>query len=194
MTVKNNKGKVVPVRVYGDKCLRALSSKVDTIDSEILQIIADLIETMYVKDGVGLAAPQIGKNLRIFVVDPQWFQTNERKPVVFINPKFISLKGVETNDEGCLSLPDIFAEVPRAKEIIIEANNEKGELVRYQAEGIFARAVQHEFDHLEGILFIDRISKLTRIRLKLKLKNLERHTSVDGVNTDENLSDETKYE
>lgn len=185
------RGKKLPVRIYGDKSLRRVSEPVQKVDSEVGEILADLIETMYAKDGVGLAAPQIGTNIRVFVVDPQWFETQERRPVVFINPKFLSMTGKETSEEGCLSLPDITGEVPRAKNIVIEAINEKGELVRHQASGLFARAIQHEFDHLDGVLFIDRISKLKLLSQKIKLRKLERQTSVDGVNTDENLQDGT---
>lgn len=191
MSQLNRPAAVLPVRLYGDKCLRKVSKEVHNIDSETLDFIADLIETMYAKDGIGLAAPQVGENIRIFVVDPQWFETGERKPIVFINPTFKSIEGVEVDEEGCLSLPDITSEVPRAKTITIEAINEKGELVRHQAEGLFSRAIQHEFDHLEGVLFIDRVSKLKQLMLKTKLKKIENLTDNNGVNTDEKLKDET---
>jgi len=181
---RQNEGKVMPIRIYGDKCLRRVSSEVIDINDEIRSVVADLIETMYAKDGVGLAAPQIGKNVRIFVVDPQWFQTNERNPFVFINPKIIFMNGVDTSEEGCLSLPDVVSDVARSKEIIIEAKNEAGKLVQHRAEGLFARAVQHEFDHLDGILFVDRVSKLKFFSLKSKLKRLEKLCDADGINTD----------
>ncbi len=191
MSLQNSSGSVLPVRLYGDKCLRKVSPELPRIDSDTLSFIADLIETMYAKDGVGLAAPQVGKNIRIFIVDPQWFETNTRNPLVFINPKFTSLDGVEVAEEGCLSLPDITAEVSRAKKITIDAINEKGELVRHQAEGLFSRAIQHEFDHLEGVLFVDRVSKLKQLMLKAKLKKIESLTDENGVNTDETMKDET---
>jgi peptide deformylase len=179
------KGNVVPVRIYGDKVLRKKSEPVKEINDELLGIIADLIATMYAKDGIGLAAPQIGHNLRIFVVDPEWFQTNEMKPRVFINPKFLSMSGVEIREEGCLSLPDIFAEVKRAEEVVVEAIDEKGELIKHQAVGLFARAIQHEYDHLDGVLFFDRVAKIKQLSLRAKLKRLENNTDKNGVNLDE---------
>jgi len=181
--------RILPIRIYGDGILRKKCQPVKEIDNEIRSFAADLVATMYEKDGVGLAAPQVGVDLCIFVVDPDWYKTNQKKPTVFINPKFISMSGVTAQDEGCLSLPEIYAEVKRAEKIEIEALDLEGNRKRYEIEGFFARAVQHENDHLDGILFIDRISKLKLLSLKWKLKDLEQKTDRNGVNLDYYFTD-----
>jgi len=183
------KGKVLAVRIYGDTTLRKKSEPIEKIDEDIIKFVADMIVTMYEKDGVGLAAPQVGKNLRIFVIDPEWSRTNQKKPQVFINPKIISMSGVEVDDEGCLSLPEIIAEVKRANKVVIEALDLNGDLKRYEAEGFYARTIQHEFDHIDGVLFIDRVSKLKLLSLKWKLKALEQTKDQNGVNLDKYFID-----
>lgn len=177
-------GKILPVRIYGDQSLRCKSSPVEKIDDEIRSFVKDLTATMYKKDGVGLAAPQVGVCLRIFVVDVEWFRTEKKNPVVFINPVFVSMEGVTVHEEGCLSLPEITAEVKRADRIVLEAYDLAGNKQRYEAEDFYARAVQHEFDHLDGVLFIDRLSKLKLLTLKKKLKELEQTVDEKGVNLD----------
>ncbi len=181
--MKKKKGKLIPVRIYGDKILRKRAEPVRKIDDELEQFIADLTLTMYEKDGVGLAAPQIGKSVRIFVVDPFWFNEEAKKdPRVLINPELIALEGEAEAEEGCLSLPDVFGSVKRVEKIIIRGMNEKGEKVEYKTGGLFARVLQHEYDHLDGILFVDHISKLKKISILRKLKKLESTTSENGVN------------
>jgi peptide deformylase len=180
---------ILPIRIYGDETLRKKCRPVEKIDKEIRNFAADLVATMYEKDGVGLAAPQVGIDLCMFVVDPDWFRTNQKNPTIFINPKFLAISGITSQEEGCLSLPEIFAEVKRAEKIEIEATDLEGNRKRYEIEGFFARAVQHENDHLDGILFIDRISKLKLLSLKWKLKNLEQKTDRSGVNLDTYFTD-----
>ena len=173
--MKKLKGNILPIKVYGEEVLRLKAKPVTELTDEIRQFIADLTETMYVKDGVGLAAPQVGRSLRIFVVDPFWFQEgNEKNPVILINPEFKEFEGEETMEEGCLSLPDIYAKVTRAERVIIEGYNENWEKVSIEAEDLFARALQHENDHLDGILFIDKVSRIKRISFLKELKKLER--------------------
>jgi len=181
--MKKRKPNSLPIRLYGDKTLRKISEPVTEFTDEIKEFIEDLVYTMYEKDGVGLAAPQVGRSLRIFVVDPFWFNDeNKKNPLVFVNPKFIEFEGDLESDEGCLSLPAIFEPVKRAEKVVIEGLNEKGEKVRFEANGLFARALQHEFDHLDGILFIDKIPKLKRVFLKKKLNDLKSTTDENGVN------------
>lgn len=181
--MKKLKGRILPIRIYGDKTLRLVSRPIEKITPEISQFIADLTATMYLKDGVGLAAPQVGKAWRIFVVDPFWFQEGkEKKPLVLINPEFKQFEGIVSREEGCLSLPDIFSRVTRPEKVVIEGYNENWEPVRYEADGLFARSLQHEFDHLDGILFIDRIPRFKKIALASQLKQLSRHTNNQGVN------------
>ena len=184
--MKNQKPNNLHIRLYGDKTLREVAKPVTEFTDEVKDFIADLTFTMYEKDGVGLAAPQVGKSLRIFVVDPLWFNEEGKKnPLVLVNPEFKEFEGEVESDEGCLSLPKIFEPVQRAKSVVIEALNEKGKKVRYEADGLFARALQHEYDHLDGVLFVDKISKLKRIFLKKKLHDIQSTTDENGRNIGE---------
>ncbi|MCF7918346.1 MAG: peptide deformylase [Candidatus Cloacimonetes bacterium] len=178
-----SKPEVLPVRVIGDKILRTKALDVLDDSEELQEFIQDLILTMYEDDGVGLAAPQVGKSLRIFVVDPYWYREgHEKNPLVFINPEFKEFSGEDIEDEGCLSLPGIYAKVPRAERVIIEGLNEKFKKIRFEAEDMFARSLQHEYDHLDGILFIDKVAPLQRAMFVRKLKELESGTDENGVN------------
>jgi peptide deformylase len=171
------------VRVIGDKSLRKVAEPVEEITPEIKQIVSDMKETMYARDGIGLAAPQIGIGKRIFVVDIQWYKEgNSQKPIVCINPEFIEFIGEDTAEEGCLSLPGIFEKVTRAEQVVMEALNEKNEKFKLEADGMFARALQHEYDHLEGILFVDKVPKMKRIFIGRAIRELERQTDEKGVN------------
>ena len=181
--MRKRKAKILPIKIYGDKTLRRFAEPVEKLTDKIKDFIADLTFTMYEKEGVGLAAPQVGRLLRIFVVDPFWFtEGNEKKPVVLINPKFLEFEGQIESEEGCLSFPDIYEKVMRAKKVVIESLDEKGEKVRYEADELFARVLQHEYDHLDGILFIDKMSKLRKMFIKKKLNVLQKTTNKDGVN------------
>ncbi len=176
------RGKVLPVRIIGDKILRQVAKPVTEITDEIKQLIADLKITLYEKDGVGLAAPQVGRSLRIFISDPHWYRDNQKNPRVLINPNFLEFEGETTSEEGCLSIPGIFEKVIRADRIVIEALDENGELKQYSADGLFATSLQHEYDHLEGILFVDRVPKLRKIFLRKKISELESTTNENGIN------------
>ena len=184
--MKNRKPNNLHIRLYGDKTLREVAKPVTEFTDDVNNFIADLVFTMYEKDGVGLAAPQVGRSLRVFVVDPFWFNEEGKKnPLVLVNPEFIEFQGDVESEEGCLSVPNIFEPVQRAEKVIIEGLNENGKKVRYEAEGLFARALQHEFDHLDGILFIDKVPKLRRMFLKKKLNDLQRTTDKNGRNIGE---------
>lgn len=176
------RGKVLPIRIIGDKILRQVAKPVTEITDAIKQLISDLKITLYEKDGVGLAAPQVGRSLRIFISDPHWYRDNQKNPRVLINPKFLEFEGETTSEEGCLSIPGIFEKVIRAERVVIEALDENGELKQYSADGLFAASLQHEYDHLEGILFVDRISKLKRVFLKKRIRELESTTDENGIN------------
>ncbi len=184
--MKSRKPNNLHIRLYGDKTLREVAKPVTEFTDDVNNFIEDLVFTMYEKDGVGLAAPQVGRSLRIFVVDPFWFNEEGKKnPLVLVNPEFKEFEGDVESEEGCLSVPNIFEPVQRADKVIIEGLNEKGKKVRYEADGLFARALQHEFDHLDGILFIDKIPKLKRMFLKKKLNDLQRTTDENGRNIGE---------
>jgi peptide deformylase len=181
--MKRKRPDLLPIRLYGDRTLRKTAEPVSDITSEIREFIDDLVYTMYEKDGVGLAAPQVGRSLRIFVIDPFWFQEGgEKNPKVLVNPEFLEFEGQTESEEGCLSLPEIYEKVMRARKVIINGLNENGEKVHYEAEGLFSRALQHENDHLDGILFTDKVPKLKKILLRKKLNNLKRTTDENGIN------------
>ena len=135
--------------------LRSKSSAVKKINQAVLKLLEDMAETMYEYKGVGLAAPQIGINRRLLVLDP-----GEERLMKLINPRLVEMEGTEAGPEGCLSLPGLYGEVPRAASVVVEALDPAGKPLRIEAEGFLARILQHEIDHLEGTLFIDRAVRL----------------------------------
>lgn len=141
------------IRKKGDDVLRKKSKVVTEIDKRTLTLIKDMVETMYEADGVGLAAPQVGILKRIFVIDVY----DGEGPRVFINPEILDKKGSQVGEEGCLSCPGDAGEVDRAMYVKVKAINERGEEFILEAEELLARAIQHENDHLEGILFVDKV-------------------------------------
>lgn len=141
------------IRKFGDDVLRKKCREVEEIDNRLLTLIEDMKETMYDADGVGLAAPQVGILKRLFVIDIG------EGPLVFINPEILETNGSQTDDEGCLSLPGETEEVMRPNYVKARALNEKGEEFEIEAEELLARAILHEYDHLNGTLFIDRVKK-----------------------------------
>ncbi len=173
---------ILPVRIYGDDILRRKADEVSRIDEDLLDYIADLTHTMYKRDGVGLASPQVGVSKRIFVIDPYWSREGRSKePIVMINPVIESLGGETETEEGCISVPGVYGYVTRASEITVSHTNLQGERITTVFSGFPAVVVQHEYDHLDGILFVDRLGTIARLKLKFKLKELAR-TTVDGEN------------
>ncbi len=162
--------KIVP---YGDETLRRKSKEVSKISKKIQTLVHDLLETMYAKNGVGLAAPQIGENLRVFVID---VSTNNEplNPMVFINPKIIKKSGAINSYEGCLSFPEAYTNVRRYKNVMVKALDIHGKpFVKEATDGcLLARAIQHEFDHLDGILFIDHCRNVEEANKILAEKGL----------------------
>ncbi|MDP6477381.1 MAG: peptide deformylase [Nitrospinaceae bacterium] len=152
-----------------DPILRKKCQRVDNIDDSLITITEDMIETMYDASGLGLAANQIGLSSNLFVIDVGIVQ-EKRDPVVIINPVITASEDEVMGEEGCLSIPDIFAEIKRAQHVEVKGYDLNGNEVRYEAEGILARAFQHEMDHLQGGLFWDNLSKVKRDMLKRKFK------------------------
>ena len=152
-----------------DPILRKKCRRVDNIDDSLITITEDMIETMYDASGLGLAANQIGLSSNLFVIDVGIVQ-EKRDPVVIINPLITASEDEVMGEEGCLSIPDIFAEIKRAQHVEVKGYDLNGNEVRYEAEGILARAFQHEMDHLQGGLFWDNLSKVKRDMLKRKFK------------------------
>jgi len=176
---KHNKIMIYPIYVYGQPVLRQVAKEISFDYPNLKTLIADMFETMKVSDGIGLAAPQIGLSIRLFVVDATSMAEEEpalkdfRK--VFINPKILERWGEETIfNEGCLSLPGIREDVKRESIIRIAYYDEDFKPHEEVYDGFAARVIQHEYDHIEGILFIDRISPLRRKMLKSKLLNISK--------------------
>ena len=160
---------------YPNPILRKKCEEVEKITPEIKKLIEDMIETMKKNDGVGLAAPQVGELKRIIAVHLVKERTSEEKvevePRVFINPKIVKKsKEDELEEEGCLSFPGLWLKIKRAKEVEVEALNEKGEKIHLKAQGLPARILQHEIDHLDGILFVDRINFWQKLKIRSKLR------------------------
>jgi peptide deformylase len=156
---------VLKVRRYGDPVLRRRAAPVEAITDEVRRIVADLTETMYDEVGIGLAAPQVGIPLRLIVMGD-----DGREARALINPVITEHGGQATGEEGCLSLPGIFAPVTRAEWVHVEAQDAQGKPLALDARGLRARVLQHEIDHLDGVLFIDRLDPVTRDRIKRKIK------------------------
>jgi len=164
---------VRPVRMYGDPVLRQKALPVAEVDDTMRELIADMRETMHAYHGVGLAGNQIGVLQRVLVIDiPVDDETRVR--LALINPVVDRKEGAETGEEGCLSIPGLYEEVRRARQIRVRALDEHGRPVEFTAEGYLARAVQHEVDHLDGVLFVDRLSLLKRRFMRSSLEAIAR--------------------
>lgn len=163
---------VYKIKKYGEDVLREVATEVETIDEDILTLLDDMVETMYETKGVGLAAPQVGVSKRIFVCD-------QGDGVVrkIINPVIIPLTQETIEyEEGCLSVPGIYKKVQRINQIQINYINEKNEKVQEIVEGFLAVIMQHEFDHLNGTLFVDKVSPVAKRMITNKLKNMKKET------------------
>ena len=152
-----------------DPVLRKLCRPIENIDEELITLAENMVETTLAAPGVGLAANQIGLPWRLFVVNIG-VETDKENLVTLVNPKVTAMEGSELDEEGCLSIPDVIAEVNRASQIEIKGYDLDGNEVRYEAQGYLARAFQHEMDHLNGVLFWDNLGKVKRNILKRKFK------------------------
>jgi len=157
---------VLKVRKYGDPVLRRAAEPVGEVTPEIRLIIADMTETMYDEVGIGLAAPQVGIPKRLIVIADE----EGRGVQALLNPAIVDRGGEMTGEEGCLSIPGVFAPVTRAAWVKVEARSVDGKPLTINARGLRARVLQHEIDHLDGVLFIDRVEPMLRDRIKRKIK------------------------
>lgn len=157
--------------LYGDPVLREKAEKVDEVNREVKDLVSDLVDTLKVAQGLGLAAPQIGVSKRVFVVDFAAIDLSDSMRV-FINPEIVESEGEVELEEGCLSFPGIYQKITRPANIRVRALDLNGEQFELQLDGLAARAVLHENDHLNGDLFIDLLSPLVRALLKGKLRKL----------------------
>lgn len=159
---------VLKLQKYGSPILREKALPVNNIDGDVRELADNMIETMYAEGGVGLAAPQVGISKRIIVID-----TEEKGVIVLINPVIIKREGEIKEEEGCLSVPGIYSPVRRSSSITVEAIDLDEKKVRITQEGFLAIALQHEIDHLDGYLFIDRLSPAKRLMIKEQLKEIK---------------------
>ena len=181
---------ILPVVKYGHPVLRQKGARVESITLEIKQLITDMFETMYAAKGIGLAAQQVGKALQLTVLDlravtdrPSTLELKGKPaeldaimPLVLINPEVKPLADMVAGPEGCLSFPEMYAEISRPESVEVIALNEKGKPIEFRAGKLLARAVQHEVDHLNGILFIDRMDRKTKNELRDELDLLQAET------------------
>lgn len=147
---------VLDIRVLGDPILRERTEPLPHITEELRSLVSDMFETMYAAEGIGLAAPQIGRKERVFVMDV------DENPLTMINPEIVEREGTERAEEGCLSIPEIFGDVDRATRIVVRATDIDGNPLEIELTDLAARCVQHELDHLDGKLFIDYMSLIKR--------------------------------
>ena len=182
---------ILPIFQYGDPILRTKGKQIEKIDNHIRELVANMIETMHAAHGIGLAAQQVGKALQLTVLDvsevedrPSTMKLNGKEvdpkasmPLVLINPEIEVAGGAtEIGSEGCLSFPEITGEIERAKSIIVHAQTLEDDKIDIEASGLLARAIQHEVDHLNGILFIDRMNSAAKAALSSRLKRLQKET------------------
>ena len=160
-----------PIVIYGDPVLREVSKPVDRVNQQVKDLVSDMTDTLRKARGLGLAAVQVGVPKRVFLVDLSALDVRETLRV-FINPEIVSATGEVELEEGCLSFPDLYQKIVRPATVTVRALDAHGEPFEMTAEGLAARAILHEYDHLEGKLFIDYLSPLTRQLLKGRLKKL----------------------
>ena len=172
---------VLPLRLFGDAVLRRKAASVQIFDAELDRFIDDLTASMYAHKGVGLAAPQVGSSSRVIVADAGDLRDGS-EAVVLVNPMVVERHGRTTAEEGCLSLPGLTADVERAARVVVEGLDRRGEPVRIDASELLARILQHEIDHLDGILFVDRLGPLRR-RMALREYQRLREAEEAGVGT-----------
>lgn len=162
-----------PILRYGAGVLRAPADPVTEITEEIQQLIDDMIQTMYAAPGIGLAAPQVGMGLRIFVCDVSAGRS-QAELKTFINPEFVERDGMQLEEEGCLSIPGFNATVARPSRAVVKGLNRDGDEQVVEASGLLARCFQHEMDHLDGTLFVDRLRGLQKDLILRKVRKLSR--------------------
>lgn len=163
---------ILHILLYPDQRLRRHAAVVKKVDSKIRKLVDDMFETMYEAPGVGLAAPQVDKALRLMILD---VSEDKSEPLCFINPEILSLSEQEKTEEGCLSVPGVYEDVVRAAEVRVRAQDKDGEVFELQATGLLAVCIQHEIDHLDGKLFVDYLSPLKRKRIEKKMEKARRH-------------------
>ncbi len=164
---------IAKIVVYPSSVLQATANEIENIDARVVRLAGEMAETMYAASGVGLAAPQVGVSERLIIVDVR-HPKGEKELITLINPEIVELDGRIVSEEGCLSLPGIYEDVARAEQVLVRGYDLNERQREIEAEGLLAVALQHEIDHLEGVLFIDRISRLKRGIIQRRMRKLIR--------------------
>ena len=163
---------VLPILAYPDSRLRKKAQRVEVFDATLSRLLDDLFETMYDDKGVGLAATQVDIHLRVLTADPM--ENDARQPFYLINPEIIAREGTMQSSEGCLSVPGAYDKVKRSQRLKVRAQDKEGKFFEMDAEGFHAAIIQHEMDHLDGVLFIDHLSSIKRERVRKHLLELSK--------------------
>ena len=171
--------KTLKVITEPDKRLRKKSEPVHDFDDQLIQFSKDMLATMYKEKGIGLAAPQVNKPIRLIVLD---ISENRDEPLVFVNPVIDSHQGSVDSNEGCLSVPDIKADIKRFESIMFSAQSIRGKKISFTADGLLSVCIQHEIDHLDGKLFIDQISDIKLQRIRKKIKKQKKAAAIEKQN------------
>jgi peptide deformylase len=166
--------KIHEIVKYPDPVLAKMCEPVTVFDADLRTLVEEMFESMYAAQGIGLAAPQIALPKRLTVIDVS-YKKNAQEKLVLINPEVVETRGKQVEEEGCLSLPEIREKVARAAWVKVKAQNERGEWFEVEGEELLARAILHEIDHLNGVLFIDRISRLKRELVLRKIKKMQKN-------------------
>ncbi len=181
---------ILPIVKYGHPVLRQKGARIEVITPEISKLIEDMFETMHEAAGIGLAAQQVARALQLAIIDvrpvkdrPSTLELNGKPadvpgfmPLVLINPVIKPYGNTATGPEGCLSFPEIYADIARPEFVEVSAQNAKGQPIEFKAGGLLSRAIQHEVDHLNGILYIDRMTRDVKLELKAELDELQQET------------------
>jgi len=171
---KKYEGKIHQVVKWPDPVLAKRGEDVTVFDAELKNLVDEMFESMYLAQGIGLAAPQISLSKRITVIDVS-FRKNPADKLALINPQVVTLEGRQVEEEGCLSLPEIREKVVRAAKVKVKAQDVTGKWFEVEGEELLARALQHEIDHLDGVLFIDRLSRLKRELVLRKIRKMQKN-------------------
>ena len=194
----------LPIRQYGDPILRAKGKRIEEVDDPIRELAVNMVETMHAANGVGLAAQQVGEALQLTVLDvsqvedrPSTMKLNGKTvepktamPLILINPELTPSHWTTTGTEGCLSFPEITGEVERSESVLARARTLDGQTIEIEATGLLARALQHEVDHLNGILFIDRMSSAAKASLASRLRRMRKETERSRGKDPRSLADQ----
>lgn len=169
---------ILDILHYPDKRLRTVAKPVKKVDDSVKKLVADMFETMYLAPGIGLAATQVDVHKQVIVID---VSEDKSQPLCLINPEIIAEEGIESCDEGCLSVPDIYETVQRSEKVTVKALDQNGDEYTLQANEMLAVCIQHEMDHLQGKLFVDYLSPLKFQRIKKRLLKSQRETGRQAV-------------